>query len=81
MTILLIFRQDATRMLIMLLPDETYEQSAGSLLQLLHILEDYDSFLQAHRIRPEFFCRYREKQLLHRKVVVFLREFRRGKRK
>lgn len=43
----------------MLLPDETYEQNARAAGHLLAILRVYDDFLARHRIRPEFFCRYR----------------------
>ncbi|XP_049862358.1 uncharacterized protein LOC126355893 isoform X3 [Schistocerca gregaria] len=48
---------------MLLRPDETYEQAAR---QLLWVLSRYDEFLERHRIRPDFFCRHREKQALQR---------------
>ncbi|RZF39455.1 hypothetical protein LSTR_LSTR000976 [Laodelphax striatellus] len=40
-------------MVAMLLPDQTYEEASAELAVLF-------SFLARHRIRPEFFCRYRQ---------------------
>lgn len=52
----------------MLLPDETYEKRAVAAGHLLAVLRAYDDFLARHRIRPEFFCRYREKEALQKRL-------------
>lgn len=50
---------------VMLLPDETYEQSAAAASHLLAVLRVYDDFLARYRIRPEFFCRWGNPEKLH----------------
>jgi hypothetical protein len=53
---------------MLLLPDETYEQGARNAEEMLAVLRLYDDFLARHRIRPEFFCKYREKIALQRSL-------------
>ncbi|KAG5883087.1 hypothetical protein JTB14_003198 [Gonioctena quinquepunctata] len=60
----------------MLLPDETYEQNAMVAGHLLAMLRMYDDFLSHYRIRPEFFCRYKEKQALQKRLSRVLAETR-----
>lgn len=58
----------------MLLPDETYEARSSSVLiadvdeieaaKALAALRRCDEFLKRHGIRPEFFCRHRERLAL-----------------
>lgn len=43
---------------MLLLPDQTYEEASRELLTVLRLCDD---FLSTYRIRPEFFCRYRER--------------------
>uniref|UniRef100_A0A1Y1LI47 Myosin motor domain-containing protein n=3 Tax=Photinus pyralis TaxID=7054 RepID=A0A1Y1LI47_PHOPY len=56
----------------MLLPDETYEQNTAVAGHLLAVLRVYDDFLARHRIRPEFFCRHREKEALQKRLSQVL---------
>lgn len=53
---------------MLLLPDETYEEGARNAEEMLAVLRLYDDFLARHRIRPEFFCKYREKVALQRSL-------------
>ena len=53
---------------MLLLPDETYEEGARNAQEMLAVLTLYDDFLARHRIRPEFFCKYREKLALQRSL-------------
>jgi hypothetical protein len=53
---------------MLLLPDETYEEGARNAEEMLAVLRLYDDFLARHRIRPEFFCKYREKIALQRSL-------------
>jgi hypothetical protein len=53
---------------MLLLPDETYEEGARNAEEMLAVLRLYDDFLTRHRIRPEFFCKYREKVALQRSL-------------
>ena len=53
---------------MLLMPDETYEEGARNAQQMLAVLRLYDDFLARHRIRPEFFCKYREKVALQRSL-------------
>lgn len=58
----------------MLLPDETYEAKSSNVLLMdvdeieaakaLAALRRCDEFLNKHGIRPEFFCRHRERLAL-----------------
>lgn len=58
----------------MLLPDETYEARSANVLiadvdeieaaKALAALRRCDEFLKRHGIRPEFFCRHRERLAL-----------------
>ncbi|XP_018336090.1 unconventional myosin-IXb isoform X2 [Agrilus planipennis] len=53
----------------MLLPDEKYEDRSAMVAgQMLALLRLYDDFLAKYRIRPEFFCRYREKEALQKRL-------------
>lgn len=54
----------------MLLPDETYEESAAAACHLLAMLRVYDDFLARYRIRPEFFCRWVAEQLRNCFTVI-----------
>ncbi|KAF5298984.1 hypothetical protein FQA39_LY11616 [Lamprigera yunnana] len=56
----------------MLLPDETYEQNTATAGHLLAVLRVYDDFLTRHKIRPEFFCRHKEKEALQKKLSQVL---------
>ncbi|XP_048526207.1 myosin-I heavy chain isoform X1 [Dendroctonus ponderosae] len=60
----------------MLQPDETYEKHLMTrkawFLSSLKLLEAYDHFLASHRIRPDFFCKYREKELLRQNLHAYI---------
>ncbi|KAG8247604.1 hypothetical protein J6590_101478 [Homalodisca vitripennis] len=43
---------------MLLLPDQTYEEASREFLTVAKLCDD---FLAQYRIRPEFFCRYRER--------------------
>lgn len=67
-------RSDFPEEVGMLLPDETYEARSSSALiadvdeieaaKALAALRRCDEFLKRHGIRPEFFCRHRERLAL-----------------
>ncbi|XP_011499278.1 PREDICTED: uncharacterized protein LOC105363308 [Ceratosolen solmsi marchali] len=44
--------------------EETYESAPAEVAKALAAFRKCDEFLQRHRIRPEFFCRYRERLAL-----------------
>lgn len=60
--------EDMTVASMLLLPDETYEEGARNAQEMLAVLRLYDEFLARHRIRPEFFCKYREKVALQKSL-------------
>lgn len=70
---------------VMLLPDQTYENrsytcrslSTGDIFDISHgkiektlaVLHKCDEFLKRYRIKPEFFCKHREKLALQTWII------------
>ncbi|KAL1491574.1 hypothetical protein ABEB36_012149 [Hypothenemus hampei] len=59
----------------MLQPDEIYDHNIMTRTWLtanLKLLEAYDRFLESYHIKPDFFCKYREKEILHKNLNAYV---------